>query len=938
MSNKWLEKFYPRNSLVARISYATALVTVVLSVVLGYYAGAMSRAQIEKDLGKTFLSRSQHVVDVLDRGMFERYREVQIVASLDDIRNPLVSVDKKRAILEKLQTTFDAYAWVGICDADGKGLVGTGKYLEGKDLSQRPWCNKGREGPYAGDVHDALLLAKILPNPSGENFYLLDVAAPVTDANGILQGVLCGHIYWKWAEAELAGKNDEGIDVLLLSRDGLVLSGPEPARAEMSKLAPAIWSRLSATPHAHDAFLETWPSGKQYLIGHAHDVGYRDYPGLGWTVLVRQDADIAFAPARALQQRILLLGAALGVLFTLIGAWLARRIAQPISEIARAADRVAAGALDYSVPVVAGNDEVARLSSSIHTMVNSLAWEIMERKCAEEELKLAATVFANNSEAVVITDAHNNIIRVNDAFTRITGYADTDVIGCNPRMFASGQNSKGFYQRLWRDLLQNNGWSGEIWNKRKSGEVYPVWLILSLVHDDAGNISNYIAIYSDISERKQAEQRMEFLASHDALTQLPNRYLFTDRFNQALATAQRKKTKLALLFIDLDYFKNINDSLGHDVGDVLLEQVARRMSHCMRRSDTLARFGGDEFMAFLQDIQSENGAARMAEKLLASFERPFEVGVHLLSISPSIGVSLYPEDATDSVALMRNADLAMYRAKAAGRRAIEFYRPELTLSINERLQLEMQLRHALERRELFLVYQPQVDVLTAKVIGVEALLRWQHPALGLIAPMRFIPVAEESGLIVEIGDWVLRQACLQIKAWQQQGLRLVPVAVNVSGVQFKRPDFVARVTAALHEMQVDARWIEIEITESVLMELGENSLTVMNALKALNLRLSLDDFGTGFSSLSRLKTFPLDVLKVDQGFVRDITTDANDAAIVRAVLGMAHEMGIHVVAEGVETREQLDFLEKLRCESYQGYLFSRPVPPEQIAQYLLMES
>lgn len=929
-----LQKFHPQHSLVAQISYATAGVALVLSVVLGYYAAQMSRQQIEQEQGESFARRAQSLVDVLDRGMFERYRELQILASLEDIRQPAIPVQRKRAILEKVQQTFDSYAWIGMCNSEGKGVVGTGHYLEGKDLIKRPWCTKGREKPYIGDVHDALLLSKLLPNPSGEMFYLVDVAAPVHDAKGELQGVLCGHIFWRWAEAMLDSKKSPGIDVLLLSRTGLVLAGPEKGRTPLAELAPETWQAIQSSQHKHDFLLSQWQNGKHYLVGYARDAGYRDYPGLGWVALVRQEADVAFAPAQTLQQRILILGLALGCLFTLIGAVMARRIVQPIARIALAADKVAAGNLNYEAPAVAGDGEVAHLSSAIHTMVNSLTWEILERKNAEAQLTLSATVFANNSEAIVITDAKNQIVRVNAAFYRITGYTEKDVLGKNPRMFASGKMPRDFYQAMWAELLEKDSWRGEIWNKRSNGEVFPEWLILSLVRDEQGRLSHHIAIYSDITQRKLEEEQVLFLASHDMLTRLPNRYLLTDRITQALSIAERNHSKLGVIFIDLDHFKNINDSLGHDVGDELLKQVAVRMAHSLSRTDTLARLGGDEFVAVLPEVSSENEIAFVAEKMLESFTEKFIVREHQLIISPSIGISIYPNDGIDATGLLRNADMAMYRAKDVGRNTLQFYHPEMTIQMTERLRLEMDLRQAFENKQLFLTYQPQVEIGTGKMCSMEALLRWQHPTLGMISPARFIPIAEESGLIEEIGDWVLLEACMQCRIWQAKGFAVVPVAVNVSGVQVKRGHFAERVEKILHETQLNPDLIELEITESVLMNLGENSLQTMTELKALGVGLSLDDFGTGYSSLSRLKAFPLDFLKIDQSFVRDIHTDPDDAAIVRAVMSMAHEMNIQVIAEGVETTEQMQFLAPIHCEKYQGYLFSRAVLPLEIEQYL----
>ncbi len=931
---EWIRRLHPRHSLVAQISYATAMVSIVLSVALGYYAAQLSRQQIEDELGASFTRRAQGIVDVLDRGMFERYREIQNVATLDDIRDPRVPVAKKRAFLEKIQQSFSAYAWIGMCDTRGIGTVGTGGYLEGKDLSKRPWCTEGRNGPFIGDVHDALLLSKLLPNPSGEMFYLVDVAAPVKDAKGTLQGVLCGHIFWKWTEEILDSKKAEGIDILLLSRDGLVLAGPEKARTRMSALAPNTWAAINADTARKDYLLDQWTGGKRYLVGFARDDGYRDYPGVGWVALVRQDEASAFKPARALQQRILFAGITLGLVFTLIGAFMARRIAKPISRIAEAAEKVAAGHLQYDAPPVAGEGEVAHLSEAIHSMVRNLTQEISQRKNVEEQLRLSAAVFANNSEAIVITDANNNILRVNDAFTRISGYSEDEVIGKNPRILASGRMDSGFYRSMWTELLKNDGWSGEIWNKRKNGEVYPEWLILSLVRDESGKVVNYIAIYSDITERKLEEERFQFLASHDVLTRLPNRFLLNDRITQALAFAERNKTKVGILFIDLDHFKNINDSLGHDVGDELLKQVAERMGRCLVHTDTIARLGGDEFVAVLPDIGSENEAAFAGEKILEALSDRFTVRDHQLSITASIGFSMYPEDGSVTVELLRKADMAMYRAKAAGRNTLQFYRPEMTIHITERLQMEMQLRHAIENKQLFLVYQPKVSMESGLMVGMESLLRWRHPEMGLVPPARFIPIAEESGLIQDLGNWVLREACTQGRRWQSQGYDVVPIAVNVSGAQFKRGRCVERLRAILNETGFAPNLIEVEITESVLMELGESGQRVMGDLRALGVRLALDDFGTGYSSLARLKSFPIDSLKIDQSFIRDISTDPDDAAIVRAVLSMSHEMNMRVIAEGVETPEQLDFLKQVHCEEYQGYLFSRPLSPDEIERFL----
>ncbi len=933
----WLNRFNPKRSLRAQIAFATGAVAFSLSVALSYYAAGSSRQEIEQREGESFVRDAQSALDVLDRGMFERSREIQNAASLDDIREARVPVERKREILERLQHSFNAYAWIGMCDVKGNGVVGTGKYLEGKDLSKRPWCSKGRDGHYIGDMHDALLLSKLLPNPSGEMFYLVDVAAPVIDKRGVLQGVLCGHIFWKWAEEVLDSKRTPGKEIFLLSQDGLVLSGPEAPRSALSKLAPQTMKTIQESSQGGGYLLERWSNGKTYLVGYSKSSGYRDYPGLGWVALMREEATLAFAPAKALQQRILMMGGLLGLLFAWMGWMMAGRIARPITRISQAADRIAAGELEYDFPAQQGDGEVEHLSTAIHDMVGKLTSEINQRRSAEDALRLSAKVFESNSEAIMVTDAARNIVMVNRAFTEITGYAQEEVLGKNPRFLKSGRQSDSFYRTFFESLDTNDSWRGEIWNKRKNGEVFPEWVTLSVLRDAQGTVTHYIAIYLDITERKKEEERIQYLANYDVLTDLPNRYLLNDRLEQSITLAQRHQTKLAVMFIDLDHFKNINDSLGHDVGDELLKLVAQRLKVCLRRSDTIARQGGDEFVALLGDLDSEDEVTFVAEKMIESLLAQFTVGEHQLSVTPSIGVSIYPDDGDTSVQLLRNADLAMYRAKSAGRNRFEYYKPEMNVKAVQRLQLENDLRVAIAKEQLALYYQPKVNVASGDVVGMEALLRWNHPSLGFISPALFIPVAEESGLINEIGDWVLRQAALQVRIWQSQEYRIVPIAVNLSARQFSQKDFAGKVKQIVRDAGIDPAFVELELTESMLMDMGDNSLSMMNQLNESGFALHLDDFGTGYSSLSRLKLLPMKALKIDQSFVRDIATDENDESIVSATVVLAHAMEMKVVAEGVETQEQLDFIRDLQCEEYQGYLFSRPLPANEVVRFLKRE-
>lgn len=556
-------------------------------------------------------------------------------------------------------------------------------------------------------------------------------------------------------------------------------------------------------------------------------------------------------------------------------------------------------------------------------------------KKSEKELGLASKVFENMNEAISVADADNNYLSINPAFTRITGYTDEDVIGRNPRIMASGKHDQIFYQKMWTSINEKGFWEGEIWDRRKNGDVYPKWLSIVALKDAKDRLQNYIAVFSDISERKAVDERIHFMAHYDALTKLPNRSLLHDRLLQALMNAPRRKTKVAVLFLDLDRFKNINDTLGHSVGDLLLQSVASRLQECIRTTDTLGRLGGDEFLIVLPDLNDGEHAATVAKKIIDSISKHFLIRDVELHTSTSIGISLFPDDGVANEDLIANADVAMYRAKENGRNNFQFFAPTMNNTSYERLTMENKLRKALERQEFVLYYQPQINIQTGRIIGSEALVRWQHPEMGLVSPGVFIPIIEESGLIVPVGEWVLREACRQNIAWQMEGLAPITVAVNLSALQFHQKDLTEMVADALQSTGLNSRWLELEITESGIMQNSDASVKKLHSLKDMGLKLSIDDFGTGYSSLSYLKKFPLDKLKIDQSFVREITSNKDDAAIVGAIIGMAKSLKLRVIAEGVETREHLDFLHTNDCFEMQGYYFSRPLPAEQFQRLVV---
>lgn len=553
---------------------------------------------------------------------------------------------------------------------------------------------------------------------------------------------------------------------------------------------------------------------------------------------------------------------------------------------------------------------------------------------AQAELKRYATVFTNAREGMVITDDQARIVAVNPAFTEITGYSLGEVTGNTPAVLSSGRQDRDYYRKMWQDLLERGQWQGEIWNRRKGGDIYPEWLSIAAVRDGEGQTTHYIGIFSDVTERKEAEARIHHLAHHDALTGLPNRLLMQDRLGQAIREAKRCGSQVGILFMDLDRFKWINDTLGHDAGDHLLRTITQRCLKVLRESDTLARLGGDEFVAILPGLHQAQDAGLVARKLLHAITQPCMLGSHELSVTCSIGIAVYPNDgATDSL-LLRNADAAMYRAKSEGRNGYQFYSTDMNSTRLGELLLEHQLRGALEREELCLFYQPKVDARDGSLCSCEALLRWRHAEKGLLTPDRFLHAAEESGLIVPIGEWVIREACRQIRRWLDEGREPVRVAVNLSGQQFANQHIVQLVREALEEQRLPPELLELELTETILMRDIERTMRTLAELCELGVSLAIDDFGTGYSSLAYLRQFQVHTLKIDRSFVNDIEAGAEEAKIASAVIGLAHSLGLRVVAEGVETPVQHAFLARHACDYLQGYLFGKPEPAERFSHRL----
>lgn len=559
--------------------------------------------------------------------------------------------------------------------------------------------------------------------------------------------------------------------------------------------------------------------------------------------------------------------------------------------------------------------------------------EITEKKLAEQRLLLANKVIDASSEAIMVTDSQKDIIRVNAAFTQLTGYEEGEVIGQNPRILKSGRNTQELYKNMWLNLKEKGQWQGEIWDRRKDGSTYPKWMnINAIFRENTKEITHYVALFSDVTERKRTENKIRYMAYHDALTGLPNKALLETRLIRAITEAEEDQSQLALIQLDLDNFKTINDSMGHYVGDELLKEVGRHLKKCFRKTDIIARLGGDEFIIMLDKLSDYNNVQKLAKNILESFVEPLSVLGYTMHITPSIGICIYPEDGENHELLMQNVDIAMSNAKSNGKNRYVFFNKDMTKAVLKRITLEYKMRGALDKEEFTLFYQPQVNLVQQKVVGVEALIRWTgYPEN--ISPEEFIPVAEETGLIIPIGEWILKQACLDCKSWHKLGHK-INVAVNLSAQQFELSYLTKLVAKTLKDSGISAKFLDLEITESLLMNDSNAAVQTLNKLKKMGIQLSIDDFGTGYSSLAYLKAFNVDKLKIDRSFITGLPDDKDDVAIAIAIIQLAKSLGMKIVAEGAEEERHIDFLKQHKCDQIQGYYYAKPMPSDDLVTFL----
>lgn len=642
---------------------------------------------------------------------------------------------------------------------------------------------------------------------------------------------------------------------------------------------------------------------------------------------------------QALIFRIILITISLAVLFTLWRFYLSLHttLGSSVDKIHGLMLRI--GRSDFSTAIKITSSTENSVLAGLSKMQDKLYAHEVERTKADEELRIAAAFF-ESQEAMMITDSKMVILRVNQAFTRITGYPAEEIIGQTPRILQSGRHNKDFYSEMWKFVERTGGWQGEIWDRRKNGEIYPKWLTISVLKDKTGTVTHYIGMHTDITAHKKAEESIRKLAFFDQLTNLPNRRLLQDRLKQTMLASFRSGKYSALLFIDLDNFKKLNDTLGHDKGDMLLKQVAQRLATCIREEDTAARLGGDEFVVMLRNLSmnKENAASQtehIGNKIIMNLNNTYQLDNTTYRNTPSIGATLFNDHLVPIEDLMKQADLAMYKSKEAGRNTLHFFDPDMEATALKRAALENDLSEAIEKKQFILHYQVQVDSKN-NLMGVEALVRWQHSKRGLVSPDEFIPLAEETELIFPLGHWVLETACSQLETWAAKPeMAHLTIAVNVSAKQFHQHDFVSQVQSILKNTGANPLRLKLELTESLMVSNMEEIIQKMSILKSMGIGLALDDFGTGYSSLTYLKCMPLDWLKIDRSFVRDVLVDPNDAAIIKTIIALSKNLGLDVIAEGVETASQREFLANEGCHAYQGYLFSRPLPLEEFEKFMI---
>ncbi len=911
-------------SLILLVAVVPALLMLVWSSTL-YHQLLLEKHLVEEDFFReNVVDHVKHEVKRL--GTLLENKSDPIAYTLDRDSN----IELLDELLHKVITREPAVHALLIINVDGQIVTGMESYgnhtipLQMRSGLQAHW--QYAEGNFPDEVMQPLqgkpYIGEVSFHPEGVFFELSVPVGPPAQPVAVLLAHVDASILWQDLQPH---QQRVMVNSYLVDASGSLLTTPADTSykpGDSVKHFPAVKAFINN---------QLWQHNKIYdgLSGQPVFGNFSQAEDIGLAIITEVNHEHVLQPIRYLLSKMAIGAAAVIVLLVWLGMRMLKPVISSIDEISDDFKRVAKQ--DYKPSSISSSfDELKILVEGFNQMVSEIDTN-------QQDLKLASLVFENTSEGIIITNEKHEIVSINRAFSEITGYSEEDVIGKNPSILSSGKHDEAFYRTMWNSINKTGRWNGEIHNKKKNGEIYTELLNVNTFRDALGKLTYHIGVFTDISNLKETENKLDYLAHHDPLTDLPNRLLCHARMEHELQFAQRHKEQVAILFLDLDMFKNVNDSMGHAKGDVLLQQVAKRIDDSVRDEDTIARLGGDEFAIIIGSLKSRQDAALVAENTLALFSTPFYIEEQEVFIGVSVGISIFPDDGEDPDVLLRNADTAMYLAKSEGRNNYQFYTPALTKRASERLNIETSLRQAMDRNELQVYYQPQYSLGDGKMTGVEALLRWQHPEMGMVDPEKFISVAEETGLIVPIGEWVLNTACEQLKAWQDAGYPQMRMAVNLSARQFWKPGLDKIIGNILDKTGVEPVNLEFELTESVIMH---DTLIVSDTLQALHrmgVGLAIDDFGTGYSSLSYIQRFPLDMLKIDRSFVEDITTSADDAAMIVSIIALAHSMKLQVLAEGVETKEQLLYLQEQGCDEVQGFYFSHPLTADELEKLLSKE-
>lgn len=916
-----------------RLSLMIALMTLILAFAVNYLVVQLSRSQIEQDQSALLEQVATTMMTRLDQDMSTRGGEIKFLTQREMLKSADTPIERKQTILESIRSSYPYYAWIGITDANGNIIVGTDGNLVGKNVAQRDWFVLGSQGLHFGDAHDAFLLAKLMPKPKWDDLplRLVDISAPIYDDNNQFLGVVCGHLSLDWAfEARiriLDQLSNKQLDLVVLNRDGKVLMGT-PSLPSLAVDLSGLTSFRESQAGQPNTKIETWIDGNRYLTATVKEVGFADYPGMGWTVVARKAENTAFSMARKLSWIITGLTALGTILFVLLISHMISRQLRPLEQISKAAEQISHNDLSTPLPEPMGTGELSQLARNLSDLVSRL-------QDNNAELLLASRVFEDSTQGIIITDTYKHIVRVNAAFSHITGYSAQDVLGQDPKILSSGRHDQPFYQQIYHDLNAQGTWAGEVWNRKKSGELYPEWLMIHVLKNKKNEITHYIGIFDDITDKKNNEERLTHLANYDVLTDLPNRHLM-----QLKTRALIDQTEgLALVFIDLDKFKHINDSLGHPIGDQVLLETAVRFKQEMRNDYLLSRWGGDEFVIVLPTNDHQH-IATVIKRLITTLQRPFLINGSPYHLSMSAGVALYPNDGQNVEQLLRCADTAMYQAKHEGNNLYRFYEGGMHTDVARFMKIDNALRHSLSRQGqgLYMVFQPQYHTDGKTILSAEALIRWKDEQLGSISPGEFIPIAEETGQILPLGHWVIDAVARAYQQLALAGCSMVPISINCSARQLIEIGLAASINKNLALYGVPSEHIMIEVTESAVMGNENMALKTIMDLKSYGYRISVDDFGTGYSCLSYMKKISPAEVKIDQRFIANMIDNDNSRRIVVFTHGLAQSMGIDVVAEGVESQEQLSALTAIGANiKIQGYLLSRPLSIDDFKTVLLAQ-